>query len=126
MDLNHAHIMIFLPKLMLVSQNRFLEGWGGAPQVWAGKKLFSTNQFKFTQKKILTRRTPFLPRSTSRKCRFWQFSEKKNLNFEIVAEILVRNFCRNFWQHDGDPLTQKCPVTRFYEILCIFRKDTTF
>ena len=41
-----------------MSQNRFLEGWGGAPQVWAGKKLFSTNQSKFSQKYIFDQAHP--------------------------------------------------------------------
>ena len=67
----------FSPKLMLMSQNWFIEIWGGAPQLWAGKKLFSTNQSKFNQKKILTGRTPFLAKSTSRNCQFWRFSEKQ-------------------------------------------------
>jgi hypothetical protein len=56
--LYHVHISIFLPKLMLMSQNRFLEGWGGAAQVWAGKKLFSTNRSKFTQKKVFDQAHP--------------------------------------------------------------------
>ena len=34
------------------SQNRLPEGWGGAAQLWVGKKLFSSNQSKITQKEI--------------------------------------------------------------------------
>ena len=45
----------FFLKLMLMSRNWFIESWGGAPQVWAGKTLFSTNQSKFTQKKVFDR-----------------------------------------------------------------------
>ena len=41
-----------------MSQNPFLEGWGEAAQVWAGKKLFSTNQSKFTPKNIFDQAHP--------------------------------------------------------------------
>ena len=58
MGLYHVHISIFLPKSMLMSQNRFLEGWGGAAQVCAGKKLFSTNQSKFAPKNIFDQAHP--------------------------------------------------------------------
>ena len=58
MDFRRAYIMVFLQKLMLMSQNRFLEGWGGAPQVCAGKKLFFTNQSKFIQKKFFDQAHP--------------------------------------------------------------------
>ena len=116
----------FSPKLMLMSQNWFIEGWGGAPQLWACKKLFSTNQFKFNHKKNFDRAHPLPCEIDLSKLPILAIFWKTNLNVEIVAEILVRNFCRNFWQHDGDLLTWKCPVTRFYAILCIIRKDTTF
>ena len=58
------------------------------------------------QKKFLTRCTPFIAKMRNRKCRFWRKIQKKNLIFEIVAEISDRKCCRNFWQHDGDPLPQ--------------------
>ena len=40
-----------------------------------------------------------------------------SLIFESVAGICDRNFDRNFWQHDGDPLGPKCSDTRFSEIV---------
>ena len=76
-------------------------------------------------KTFLTGRTPFRPKSTS-KLPILAIFRKTNLNFEIVAEILVRNFCRNFWQHDGNPSTSKSQATQFYAILWIIRKDMTF
>ena len=36
---------------ILGDENRVVEGWGGAAQLWAGKKLCSSNPSKFTQKK---------------------------------------------------------------------------
>ena len=77
------------------------------------------------RKKFLTRRTPFPAKMTLQKCQFWHFFWKKILKFQNVAEISGRNFCRKFWQHDGDPLPPKCPSTRFHEILCIIRKVLT-
>ena len=68
------------------------------------------------RKKFLTRRTPFPSKSSSQKRQFLHFFRQKNLIFEIVAEISDRKCCRNFWQHDGDPPSQKCPETRFHEI----------
>ena len=55
---------------ILSVENRVLERWGGAVQLWAGKKLFSPNKSKITQKKFLTGRTPFLVKSDPRKCQF--------------------------------------------------------
>ena len=37
---------------ILNAENRVVEGWGGAAQLWVGKKLCSPNQSKITQKKI--------------------------------------------------------------------------
>ena len=37
---------------ILRDENRVVEGWGGAAQLWTGKKLCSSNPSKFTQKKI--------------------------------------------------------------------------
>ena len=105
MDFRRAYIMVFLQKLMLMSQNRFLEGWGGAPQVCAGKKLFSTNQSKFIQKTFFDQAHPLPYEIDLSKMPILTIFGRKNLNFGIVAGIYVRNFCRNFWQHDGDPLT---------------------
>ena len=76
--------------------------------------------------KFLAGRTPFPAKMKNRKCRFWQFFAKKNQIFEIVAEISDRNFCRKFWQHDGDPLPPNCPDTRFYKFLCIIRRVNDF
>ena len=44
--------------LILGGENRVVEGWGGAAQLWAGKKLCSSNLSKFTQKKISDRAHP--------------------------------------------------------------------
>ena len=43
---------------ILRDENRLLGGWGGAAQLWVGKKLFSANQSKFTQKEISDRAHP--------------------------------------------------------------------
>ena len=43
---------------ILSVENRVLERCGGAAQLWAGKKLCSSNLFKFTQKKISDRVHP--------------------------------------------------------------------
>ena len=43
---------------ILRDENRVVEGWGGAAQLWAGKKLCSSNPSKFTQKKISDRAHP--------------------------------------------------------------------
>ena len=37
---------------ILGDENRVVEGWGGAAQLWAGKKLCSSNPSKIAQKKI--------------------------------------------------------------------------
>ena len=37
---------------ILGGENRVVEGWGGAAQLWAGKKLCSPNPSKIAQKKI--------------------------------------------------------------------------
>ena len=66
------------------------------------------------KKTFLNRRTPFLAKLKSQKCRFRQKIQKTKSNFW--------NCCRNFWQHDGDPLLPKCPTTKFREILYIIRK----
>ena len=78
--------MAFLQKLMLMSQNRFLEGWGGVAQVWAGKKLFSTNQSKFTPKNIFDQAHPLPYEIDLSKMPILAILRRKNLNFEIVAE----------------------------------------
>ena len=44
--------------LILGGENRVVEGWGGAAQLWAGKKLCSPNKSKITQKKISDRAHP--------------------------------------------------------------------
>ena len=44
---------------ILSVENRVLERWGGAAQLWAGKKLCSPNKSKITQKKISDRAHPF-------------------------------------------------------------------
>ena len=38
--------------LILGGENRVVEGWGGAAQLWAGKKLCSPNPSKIVEKKI--------------------------------------------------------------------------
>ncbi len=76
------------------------------------------------RQKFLTRRTPIDQKLNLRKWRNWLFFENKNLNFESVAGISVRNFDRKFRQHNGDPLCPKCSDTRFDEILWNIRKDT--
>ena len=58
--------MMFLPSKkpqmgifsILSVENRVLERWGGAAQLWAGKKLCSPNKSKITQKKISDRAHP--------------------------------------------------------------------
>ena len=58
--------MMFLPSKkpqmgifsILSVENRVLERWGGAVQLWAGKKLCSSNKSKITQKKISDRAHP--------------------------------------------------------------------
>ena len=58
--------MMFLPSKkpqmgifsILSVENRVLERWGGAVQLWAGKKLCSPNKSKITQKKISDRAHP--------------------------------------------------------------------
>ena len=37
---------------ILRDENRVAEGWGGAAQLWAGKKLCSSNPSKIVEKKI--------------------------------------------------------------------------
>ena len=69
------------------------------------------------RQKFLTRRTPIDQKLNLQKWRNWLFFENKNLNFESVAGISVRNFDRKFRQHNGDPLYPKCSDTRFGEIL---------
>ena len=36
--------------LILGDENRLLGGWGGTAQLWAGKKLCTSDLSKFTQK----------------------------------------------------------------------------
>ena len=55
---------------ILSVENRVLERWGGAVQLWAGKKLFPLINLKSRRKKFLTGRTPFLVKSDPRKCQF--------------------------------------------------------
>ena len=74
------------------------------------------------KKKFLNRCIPSLTKLKNRKCRFRQKIEKTKSNFEIVAEICDTQCCRNFWQHDGDPLFPKCLDTHFRDILYIIRK----
>ena len=58
------------------------------------------------RQKFLTRRTPIDQKLNLRKWRNWLFFENKNLNFESVAGISVRNFDRKFRQHNGDSMSQ--------------------
>ena len=104
---------------MLGDQNRALEGWGGLVRLFGLPGVLLLIDGDHVKKTILTRRTPLPAKMKNRKWRFWQFCDKKNLKFEIVAEICDRECCRNFWQHGGGPLHQKCPETRIHEILCI-------
>ena len=55
---------------ILGDENRVVEGWGGAAQLCAGKKLCSPNPSKIAQKKFLTRRTPFIEKMTPRNLQF--------------------------------------------------------
>ena len=50
---------------ILSVENRVLERWGGAVQLWAGKKLCSSNKSKITQKKISDQAHP-LPCQTEK------------------------------------------------------------
>ena len=75
------------------------------------------------RQKFLTRRTPIDQKLNLRKWGNWLFFENKNLNFESVAGISVRNFDRKFRKHNGDPPCPKCSETRFDEILWNIRKD---
>jgi len=78
------------------------------------------------RKKFLTRRIPFPPKMNNRICQFLYFFRQKNLIFEVAADISDINCCRHFWQHDGDPLSHKYPMTRIQQILCVIRKVTSF
>ena len=75
------------------------------------------------RQKFLVWRTPIDQKMNVPKWQFLLFFRKKNLIFENVAEICVRNFDRNFWQHGGDPLGTNCLETRIHEILWIIRRD---
>ena len=63
---------------ILGGENRVVEGWGGAAQLWAGKKLYSSNLSEFTQKKFLTGRTPIIEKMTPLNRPFWDFSNSKS------------------------------------------------
>ena len=131
--------MIFLQKLMLMSQNWFLEGWGGAAQVWAGKKLFSTNQFKFTQKKFFDQAHPLpsqidlsklaiLAIFRTKKSEFWNccrnFGQKflsKFLatwwgppNLEMSDNAILWNSMHYSWRYDILKITKKCEGMHFF------------
>ena len=80
----------FFLKLMLISRNWFIEGWGGAPQVWAGKKLFSTNQSTFTQKTIFDQAHPLQAEINLSKLPILAIFRQKKSEF--------CNCCRNFGQ----------------------------
>ena len=60
--------------------------------------------------------------ATIAKMRF--FILKKSNIFVIVAEIYVRNFCRNFWENDGNLLGPNCLYTRFHDASWKIREDT--
>ena len=63
---------------ILGGQNRLPEGWGGAAQLWVGKKLFSSNQPKITQTEISDRAHPHHQKNhTSKSAVLMLFFEKK-------------------------------------------------
>ena len=111
---------------ILGGQNRLPEGWRGLGRLFGLPWGFTPNQYESPRKKFLTRRTPFPSKLSSQKRQFLHFFRQKNQIFEIVAKISDRKCCRNFWQHDGDPLPQKLPETRFQAIPLIIRKVTSF
>ena len=104
-------------KIHAGGRKKFSAPRGGLVQLFGLPWGFTPNQCGSHEKQFLTRRTLFPVKMKYRKCRFWPNFERQNLIFYIVAEISDRKCCRHFWQHDGDPLTPKCPETRFHEIL---------
>ena len=120
--LSHAGSMKFVSKFMLGDENKFVTPQGGLVRLFDLSQGFTPNRWGSCQKNFLTRRTPLPAKMINPKCRFWQFCHNKNLNIEIVAEICDIECCRNFWQHNGGSLHQKCPETRIHEILYIIRK----
>ena len=55
---------------ILSVENRVLERWGGAVQLWTCKNFVPLINLKSLRKKFLTGRTPFLVKSDPRKCQF--------------------------------------------------------
>ena len=55
---------------ILGGENRVVEGWGGAAQLWAGKNFVPLIHPKVLRKKFLTRRTPFIEKMTPRDLQF--------------------------------------------------------
>ena len=59
-------------------ENRVVEGWGGAAQLWAGKKLCSPNKSKITQKKISDQAHPLHQKIRTSKMRILANRNQKN------------------------------------------------
>ena len=127
MDFRRVYIMVFLQKLMLMSQNRFLEGWGGAPQVCAGKKLFSTNQSKFILKYIFDQAHPLPCEIDLSKMPILTIFGRKKSEFWNCCRNLCQKFLSKFlatWWGPSD-LEMSCNTilwnsmhySRRYEIL---------
>ena len=89
-DFFHVFFMKNNQKCQLVSQNRALATWGGAAQLWVGKKLFSTNQFRFTQTEISDRAHPLASKNDASKMSVLALFFEKN--------SIISNCCRNLCQ----------------------------
>ena len=123
MGLYHVHISIFLPKSMLMSKNRFLEGWGGAAQVWAGKKLFSPNQFKFTKKKFFDQAHPLPCEIDLSKMPILTIFGRKKSEFWNCCRNLCQKFLSKFlatWWGSSE-LQMSCNAILWNSMNCLRR-----
>ena len=77
----------WLDKIELT--NLVLEGWGCLVPLFCLLWGFTPNQWGSRQKTILAGRTPFPSKMKNRKCRFWQFFEKKILFLKLLPKFLT-------------------------------------
>ena len=102
---------------ILGDQNRVPEGWGGAAQLWVGKKLFSSNQSKITQKEISDRAHPHHQKNHASKLAVLMFFCRKKSNFRKCCRNLCGGGMQKFLAFWGDP-----PIPHFcrHEVLGVF------
>ena len=104
-------------------ENRHLEGWGGAAQLWAGKKLFSSNLSKITQKEISDQAHPLPAQTDKSKMSILAKNLEEKIEFlKVLPKLVPESVAEIFGNMMGTPHPRNVRRRGFSKFHVLFAK----